>query len=448
MLSPMGGRHTRALAMGFAGFLGLAACAEGSSVDTSAGSSGVDGSGAGATSGAGAGGSAANASSASAGGAGTGTGTGAGAGAGTGSGSGSGSGGSGAGGVGGGSGSGGGSAESCAPGEFMTGFGATDAIVCTPMGDLVGEIVNADCAVYLGWRDECEGCASAPVKWGHAGAQSCLNGAGTDDTCTTPTLGGDAVDLFGLNPDGDVDGNDMLYTGFHCGAGDDVGSPGPCDPGELVTAIDGGTLTCTPATGAVLGFIRESCSIYLGWRDSCNACTTTPAKWGRANDTECEDGAGADNACSTASLGGEMVRLFGLNPDGDVGGDDKLSVALHCLDGAAEGGSTSGACPPGQFVVGTHGGGDVDCESPAPLVAEYFNEHCTLFLGWQDECEGCGTPPTKWGRVTDGACANGAGTDDTCTTPVLGGSTVRMFGLNPDGDVDGNDTLYVGFECL
>jgi hypothetical protein len=30
---------------------------------------------------------------------------------------------------------------------------------------------------------------------------------------------------------------------------------------------------------------------------------------------------------------------------------------------------------------------------------------------------------------------------------TLGGATVQMFGLNTDGDVNGDDTLYVGLRC-
>ena len=54
------------------------------------------------------------------------------------------------------------------------------------------------------------------MKWGHAREGMCVNGSGTNDTCTIPTLDGVAVTLFGLNTDGDVDDNDQLYMGFQC----------------------------------------------------------------------------------------------------------------------------------------------------------------------------------------------------------------------------------------
>jgi hypothetical protein len=30
---------------------------------------------------------------------------------------------------------------------------------------------------------------------------------------------------------------------------------------------------------------------------------------------------------------------------------------------------------------------------------------------------------------------------------TLGTATVQMFGLSPDGNVNGDDTLYIGFRC-
>ena len=42
--------------------------------------------------------------------------------------------------------------------------------------------------------------------------------AGTDNTCAKQTLGGKSITLFGLNTDGDVDGNDKFHTSLHCTA--------------------------------------------------------------------------------------------------------------------------------------------------------------------------------------------------------------------------------------
>ena len=45
-------------------------------------------------------------------------------------------------------------------------------------------------------------------------------------------------------------------------------------------------------------------------------------------------------------------------------------------------------------------------------------------------------------------CANGAGADNTCTTQTLGSTSLPMFGLNFDGDVDNNDLLNLGLHCF
>ncbi|APR80190.1 Hypothetical protein A7982_05537 [Minicystis rosea] len=142
------------------------------------------------------------------------------------------------------------------------------------------------------------------------------------------------------------------------------------------------------------------------------------------------------------------MNLFGLDPNGDIDDNDKLYVGLHCTAEAPAGGPETGTCPEGQFVVGTLAGGGVQCESPAALVQAFFGAHCRVYLGWQDKCSGCSTPPIKWGHAGEGTCVNGIGVDDTCTTPTLSGQTVSLFGLNTDGDVDDNDQLYLGFQCF
>lgn len=342
----------------------------------------------------------------------------------------------------------GGASQACDAGKFVTGVDAKGGLVCAAIDDAARTAIDDGCSVYFGWHDSCDACGLAPTKWGYAGATGCANGAGTDDTCTMPSLGSDAIDLFGLNPDGDVNDDDKLYAGFHCVTGSTTAAPGPCGPGDLVTALDGQSVTCTPLSGAVLGYVRESCSLYFGWQDSCSGCTTPPTKWGRANDQGCVNGAGTNDTCTIENLGGETVNLFGLNTDGDVNDDDQFYVGLHCNPPAPDGTTVKGACPPGQFVVGTLADGSVTCQSVAPLVATVFASRCRVYLGWQDSCGGCTTPPVKWGYAGDGACMNGAGANDTCTTPLFEGVMVNLFGLNPDGNVDDNDKLYLGFRCF
>jgi len=344
--------------------------------------------------------------------------------------------------------SGSGSAQQCPASQLATDVGASGAVTCAPLDQATHDAISQNCSVYLGWRDGCDGCTTAPTKWGRASTASCTDGTpGTSDTCTTPSLGGE-VQLFGVNTDGDVDSNDKLYGSLHCApsiAG--TGALAPCKAGEFVTGMLGSSWTCAPLAVAVVDYVRTSCSLYLGWQDNCDGCITAPVKWGHAGDGGCQNGAGTDDTCSVAMLGGESVNLFGLNPDGNVDSNDKIHVGLDCVAPAPAGAPSTTVCPPGQFVTATATDGSFQCQSAAPLFAKYFTEHCTLYFGWQDSCDGCVTPPAKWGQARVRACSNGAGADDTCTTFTLGGVSVDLFGLNPDGDVDGNDTFYVGFQC-
>jgi hypothetical protein len=104
-------------------------------------------------------------------------------------------------------------------------------------------------------------------------------------------------------------------------------------------------------------------------------------------------------------------------------------------------------CPAGQFVTGTNADGSFQCGDPTAAFAAYVGDHCSLFLGWRDSCGGCTQAPTKWGKVSTGTCWNGTGADNTCSAMPLGGATVQMFGLSLDGNVNDDDTLYVGFRC-
>ena len=161
----------------------------------------------------------------------------------------------------------------------------------------------------------------------------------------------------------------------------------------------------------------------------------------------CTIGLGDTGTCTAPMLGDKAVQLFGLNTGGDVDGNDKLYLALHCDDPAMGSTSTKGTCPPGQLVTSIAEDGQVGCESPAKVVAEYFDAHCTAYFGWRDGCNGCADPPDKWGRVRHGFCTNDNGVDNTCTQTILGGKTLEMFGLNTDGDVNDDDKLYLGFRC-
>lgn len=334
--------------------------------------------------------------------------------------------------------------RACPAGALATGIDDAGGVTCARPDEPARAAIGASCAAYLGWRDGCDGCVTPPLKWGRAGA-ACTN-VGTGTTCTTATLGGATVSLFGLDLDGDMDGNDKLYGSLHCAPPPVIASPAPCPAGAFVTGRSGERWTCSPIASTAIGYVRDSCALYLGWQDACAGCTSAPVKWGRAGDASCQNGAGADNTCSTANLGVESVNLFGLNPDGNVDDNDKLHIGLHCGAPAPASGSATTMCPVGQFVTGTSPDGSFRCASPAAVFHQYVTERCSLYFGWRDSCEGCLLPPTKWGSVRVGACTLGAGADGTCGRfPLV--ETVDLLGLSPDGDVDENDMLYIGLRC-
>ena len=335
----------------------------------------------------------------------------------------------------------------CSMDQLATNADASGQLTCTAIDSEIKAAIASRCSTYFGWLDSCDGCTTAPAKWGRVSASSCSPGVGAGNTCTTPTLAGTNVQMFGLDLDGDMDGNDKLHVGMQCTGESTSLTIAPCKAGSFVTGRAGTSWTCGSLGNVVRDFVANHCSIYLGWQDSCDGCTNPPSKWGRASATSCEVGAGTDNTCNPpTALDTDMVGLFGLNADGDVDGNDKFHIALHCDTPAPTTTTiTNNTCPTGQFMVGTAPGG-ILCASPTQQIATYFSNKCSLYFGWRDNCNGCTDPPSKWGKVRVGGCMNGTGTDNTCSQLTLG-TQLEMFGLSPDGNVDGNDTFYVGFSC-
>lgn len=340
-------------------------------------------------------------------------------------------------------------AHACAPGTYATSISPSGDITCMPLDDATAVAVRSRCSVYLGQRDSCDGCADAPTKWSKTDPLGCTAGTGAGNNCVSATLDdpNTPVELATLDLDGDVNDDDKLYAGLHCITAPRPLAPAPCAPGWAITARRGDSWWCAPISEAVVGYVRSHCAVYLGWNDSCDGCTSLPTKWGHANDVECVSGAGTNGTCTTATLAGETVKLFGLNTDGDVDGNDKLHIGLSCSTTTPSGGATNGQCPDGEFVIGTDADGKINCGDPSQTFVNYLDTHCSLFFGWRDSCDACTAAPTKWGKVSIASCANGTGTDNTCTAMTLGAATVQMFGLSPDGNVNSDDTFYIGFRC-
>jgi hypothetical protein len=338
-------------------------------------------------------------------------------------------------------------ASACPDLMFATGFDESGKLECRSIDGAALAAVNQQCSLYLGWRDSCDGCNAIPAKWGAASGADCMNGTGANNTCTVATLGGLEVNLFGLDTDGDVDGNDKFYLGWHCAVSEDAPAEAPCADGSFLSAAGPGGGQCVTARGAIASYAGADCSLYAGWRDSCDGCTTPPAKWGVTNDEACTLGVGADDTCTRPTLGGEVVRMFGLNSDGDVNGDDKFYFGFQCGGAAPAEEVVDDTCPDGLLVVAIEDDGRVRCASPLPAAEAILQAACQVYAGWRDECDGCNTVPSKWGRFGHAVCERGAGADDTCAANTFGGTAVQVFGLNTDGDVDGNDKFYLGFTC-
>src|SRR5262249_48318346 len=155
---------------------------------------------------------------------------------------------------------------------------------------------------------------------------------------------------------------------------------GPCDPGKLVTGIDEeGHVICTTPGSAVLGTAAAGCYLYFGWVDKCSGCSDPPSKWSRTSAAACDNGVGSKDTCTTEALGSDTVQLFGLSADGNVDDNDKFFAGMHCLDPEKKGGAVMGACPAGQFVVGTHADATIECASPAPEVVTYLKDHWSVY---------------------------------------------------------------------
>src|SRR5690606_1357773 len=119
----------------------------------------------------------------------------------------------------------------------------------------------------------------------------------------------------GVTPTPDADTETRSDAQMSPGDGGTVG-PAMCPAGQHATDVSGtGEITCATFETATRDAIADSCSVYLGWRDKCDGCTTPPLKWGYAG-AGCTN-IGPNTRCITASLDGAQVTLFALDIDGD-----------------------------------------------------------------------------------------------------------------------------------
>jgi hypothetical protein len=338
-------------------------------------------------------------------------------------------------------------AQACPPGEFITNMDGDGRLLCSTIDALTKSAFDDHCRIHLGWRDSCGACTDPPAKWGSVSPKLCNTGVGIDNTCGTFNLGGLPITLFGLNLDGDVDTNDKLYARFSCDATPLVQSAGPCDPNELAINHDTGMLGCGAASAGILDALRSNCRIHVGASDNCEGCNAPPLQWGQASTLQCNAGSAGATTCSMATLGTETMNILGVDFEGDVDGNDTLFMGLSCTKPTTAPAQNVATCPAGQYATGITGDGKVDCAPVDALAIAYFEAHCRVYLGVSDYCNGCIGVPDKWGYTSSAACQNGFGYDYSCVQTTLGTDMVRLFGVNFDGDVGNDDTIFVGLRC-
>jgi len=126
-------------------------------------------------------------------------------------------------------------------------------------------------------------------------------------------------------------------------------------------------------------------------------------------------------------MGGNFTRVR-LNPDDAFDGVEVTGL-LQASDGALIGGP--------MIMWSSKAGGYV-------TLADWFNRHCRLYLGWSNNN---GETPDKWGW-TEGA-NHGCNVDNSEDSVCAAGPDGRFtwVSVNADGDMDGQDDMYVGFVC-
>jgi hypothetical protein len=108
----------------------------------------------------------------------------------------------------------------CSAGNFVAGIDSLGNPICKPVElstEFVRDYVNANCYLYIGWRDSCSGCTDAPVKFARTrGLEPACSVTGGDSSCASFTLFDRTLPMAGLNTDGDVNDDDKFWFGLVC----------------------------------------------------------------------------------------------------------------------------------------------------------------------------------------------------------------------------------------
>ncbi len=223
-----------------------------------------------------------------------------------------------------------GSAPCDANGGFVTAYEDGTAM-CSRIAGAVLDYVRPSCALVRGWSDFCGGTCTTIAKQVSSTSLAC--DAGMGGHCEDVTLGGDMVELASFDVDNDPSDDDRFYFGLRCEEVTSMESVarGACPAGQFVVGLEvDGSLVCSDLQEASMTAFRERCSLFAGWKDSCDACTDAPMKWGRVRDGECVNNSQPDDSCSTTVLDNQTVDLYGLNLDGIVDSNDKFYMGFRC----------------------------------------------------------------------------------------------------------------------
>ncbi len=317
----------------------------------------------------------------------------------------------------------------CAVGQVIRGFKADGTATCVSDSDTTYSGAN--------FAVSGTGCPAGQVMTGVAsdGAPTCGPDKDTTYSGANFALSGNACAAGSVVTGIDASGKptcaadkDTKYDG-----GDFALSNKSCAAGSVVKGIDAtGNVVCetNPAyTGSNFALSGKSCtagSVVKGIDASGNPlCEANPTY------------DGGDFALANKSCGTNQVQK-GVDANGNP-----VCVTDANTTYSGNNFATSGqACGANQFVSGISASGAVVCGN----LRDYVNSNCHVYFGWSDSCDGCTTAPVKAGYANSTGCGVTGG-DSSCVTTTLNGKSVRLIGVNTDGDVNGDDKFYVGWRC-